>query len=360
MIEFFRRLAAGLVALTMTCGLAVADVNIQGGGSTFANPIQQAWIKAYSAQHPDVRIAYAAKGSGFGIASIIDKTIDFAGSDAPMNADELAKAKASGGDVVEIPICAGAVVASYNLPGFNGDLKLTGDVLANIYLGKVTQWNDPSIAAANPGATLPNLAITPVHRSDGSGTTFVFTNYLCTQSSDFESQLGAGKNVKWPGGQGAEGNQGVTQVVQSTPGAIGYIELAYAADNHIAFALMQNDDGKFIKATPDAVTAAGQAALQEMTDPNDLTVPLWDQDGDTVYPIAAYTYVIIYKDLGYLKDQAKAQALLDYLYWSTSSDQASELVGAQTYSPLSAGVKVKVESLLDTLTFNGQPIHPSH
>jgi phosphate transport system substrate-binding protein len=351
----FKMLSVLAAVLSIGGAVAAADVQIQAGGATFPNPIYQQWIKDFGEAHGDVKIAYAAKGSGAGIGGLLDKTFDFCGSDAPMNDDELKKAQAAGGDVVEIPSVAGAVVLAYNLPGFSGDLKLSGEVVANIYLGKITKWNDQAIAALNQGANLPDMDITTVHRSDGSGTTFVFTSYLCTQSDEFQTQVNFGKTVKWPNGQGGSGNQGVTQAVQKAAGAIGYIELNYALKNNIPFALLQNNNGKFVKASPQSVSAAGEGAVKDMDDQKTLAVRLWARDGDDVYPISSFTYLICYKDLSYLKDQAKAQAIVDF-FWYATHDGQSKAVDL-TYAPLSSGVQQRAEQAIETIVFNGQPLH---
>jgi phosphate transport system substrate-binding protein len=254
--------------------------------------------------------------------------------------------------LVHIPTVAGAVVMAYNLPDVQGDVKLTGSIVADIYMGKITKWNDAKITAINEGAKLPDLAIIPVWRTDGSGTTFVFTNYLTTQSEEFTGNVGAGKQVNFKAqGQGGKGNEGVTAGVQGTKGAIGYIELNYAIANKIPFALLQNKDGEFVKASPATVAAAGEGALANMKD--SLAVNLWNQSGKETYPIAAFTYIIVYKDLGYLKDASKAKALIEFLTWATSDGQ--RLAEEMTYAPLSDGVQKKVKEAIGKLTLDGKP-----
>ncbi|MGA2584851.1 MAG: phosphate ABC transporter substrate-binding protein PstS [Tepidisphaeraceae bacterium] len=352
------KLFSAMAGMLAVAAVASADVEIQAGGATFPNPIYQQWIKDFGAAHGDVKIAYAAKGSGAGISGLLDKTFDFAGSDAPMSAEELAKASAAGGDVVEVPSVAGAVVLAYDLPSVNGQLNLSGSVIADMYLGKIKSWDDPAIKALNPGVTLPSTPLTTVHRSDGSGTNFVFTSFLCTQSDDFQTKVNFGKTVNWPeGGQAGQGNQGVTQAIQKTEGAIGYIELNYALQNHIAFALVQNNAGKFVQASPDSVSAAGDGALKDMDAQKTLAVGLWDRDGDNAYPISSFTYLICYKDLGYLKDKAKAQAIVDY-FWYASHDGQKEAPDL-SYAPLSSGVQSRVEQALKTIVYDGQPLPPS-
>ena len=230
--------------MVMFVSQSQAEVRLQGAGATFPNPIYQRWVTEYQSLHPDVKIDYQSIGSGGGIKGITEKTVDFAGSDAPMSKKEQELAK---GPIVHIPTVAGAVVPAYNLPGVD-DLKLDGPTLAEIFMGKITNWNDPKIAALNEGKQLPDMGITPAYRTDGSGTTFVFTNYLAGQSEDFKNNIGMGKQVKWPKGQGGKGNEGVSAVVQQTPGALGYIEVNYAMANKIAYASMKNPSGKFVKA----------------------------------------------------------------------------------------------------------------
>src|SRR4051794_27626902 len=294
MLSFIRTTVAA--AMLGVCGAASAAVRLQGAGATFPNPIYQRWVSEYQKQHPDVQIDYQSIGSGGGIKGITQKTVDFAGSDAPMSKKELAAVE---NNVVHIPTVAGGVVPAYNLPGFQGELKLTGEVLADIYMGKITQWNDPKIAALNGGASLPATAITPAWRTDGSGTNFVFTNYLATQSEEFKTTIGIGKQVEWKAGQGGKGSEGVAAIVQGTPGAIGYVEANYAAQNKITYAAVKNASGKFVKASPASVSAAGAGAVSQMKH-GELAVNIWNQKGDDAYPIAAFTYVIVYKDLNNL------------------------------------------------------------
>jgi phosphate transport system substrate-binding protein len=348
------QIVCGVAAMALFGAVQAAEVRLQGAGATFPNPLYQRWVGEYQKTHGDVKIDYQSIGSGGGIKGITDQTVDFAGSDAPMNAKEL---EAAGGkaNIVEVPSCAGGVVPAYNLPGVK-ELNFTGELLADIYIGKVSKWNDPKIAAVNPGVKLPDLAITPVSRTDGSGTTFVWTNYLATQSEEFKGNIGAGKQVKWPVGQGGKGNEGVTQVVQQTAGAIGYIELAYANQNHIAFGAVRNKSGKFIKASPESISAAGAGAVEHMSG-TILAADIWNQPGDAAYPIASFTYLIIYKDLKNVKSPTQAQALVDFLWWASHDGQkfAAEL----DYAPLAGPVLKKIESALGGVTFQGKAIKPS-
>jgi phosphate transport system substrate-binding protein len=350
MNSMLKRAATCVVFVAMASGIASAQVSLNGAGATFPAPLYKQWIAAFQKNHSDVQIDYQGKGSGAGISGITDKTIDFAGSDAPMSKKEIAKA---GGDIVQIPATAGAVVLAYNIPGFNGELKLSGPVLADIFAGKITNWNDPKIAEINPGANLPDLTITPVERGDSSGTNFVFTSYLSTQSDDFKNNVGHGKTVTWPGGQLGQKNDGVTSLIKDNKGAIGYIELNYAMANNIPFATLQNKDGNFVKASPDSVSAAGAAGVAA-GDGSKLTVDIWNQSGAGAYPISSFTYIIVYKDLSYLKDQTKAQTLVDFLTWATSDGQS--LSAAAGYAPLAADVQKKVSDVIGSLTFSGQPM----
>jgi phosphate transport system substrate-binding protein len=335
--------------LTLLAGVTHGDARLQGAGATFPQPLYARLVAEYSKIKPDVQIDYQGIGSGGGIKGITDKTIDFAGSDAPMNKKEIA---AAGGadDLVEIPSCAGGVVPAYNLPGIDKDLNFTGEVLAEIYMGKINTWDDAKIAQLNPDVKLPSLPITPAWRTDGSGTNYVFTNYLATQSPAFVRTIGIGKQVKWPIGSGGKGNPGVAQVVQQTPGALGYLEQNYADKNKIQYGTVQNKAGKFIKASPESVSAAGEGAVKEMNG-NMLAANIWNQDGDAAYPIASFTYLIVYKDLKNIKSKEQADALVAFLTWATHDGQkyASEL----DYAPLSEGVQKKVEDAIKEISYGG-------
>ena len=348
------RLLQTAVAAVLALGASTvsADVRLQGAGATFPYPLYERWVVEYQKLHPDVKIDYQSIGSGGGIKNITEKTIDFAGSDAPMSKSEI---NAVGGPnkIVEVPSCAGGVVPAYNVPGVTGELKFTGQVIAEIYMGAINNWNDPKIAKLNPDVTLPNLPITPAYRTDGSGTTFVFTNYLATQSPQFRSAIGMGKQVKWPVGQGGKGNEGVAQVVQQTRGAIGYLEQNYADKNNIAYGLVQNKAGKFVKASPQAVSAAGEGAVAHM-DGHILSANIWNQDGADAYPIASFTYLIVYSDLQNIKTREQAQALVNFLWWATHDGE--KLAPELDYAPLSEGVQKKVEAALKTITYQGQRV----
>jgi phosphate transport system substrate-binding protein len=328
------------------------EVRLQGAGASFPAPFYKRLVAEYQELHPDVLIDYQSIGSGGGIRAITDKTVQFCGSDAPMSDSEL---EATGGadNIVEVPSCAGGVVPTYNVPGITETLNLTGPLLADIYMGTVAQWNDEAITSLNPDVELPDLAITPVWRTDGSGTTFIFTNYLATQSDDFLSTVGMGKQVQWPLGQGGKGNEGVTAVVQQTSGGIGYVEQSYADNNQLTYGAVQNLDGNFVKASPATVSLAGAGAVSGM-EGQILAANIWNQPGSEAYPIASFTYLIVYQDLNNLSDRQTAQELVNFLWWATHDGQqfASEL----DYAPLAPEVQVKVEEALRTITYNGEAL----
>lgn len=328
------------------------ETRLQGAGATFPAPFYKRLVVTYQESHPDVLIDYQSIGSGGGIRAITDKTVHFCGSDAPMNKKEL---EAVGGEaaIVEFPSCAGGVVPTYNIPNLKAELKFTGELLANIYMGKVNRWNDPAIAKINPEAQLPNLAITPVSRTDGSGTTYIFTHYLGTQSEEFKTTIGMDKQVQWPVGQGGKGNEGVTAVVQQTVGGLGYVEQSYADNNHLLYGLVQNKDGKFVKASPETVSAAGAEPAKQMQS-QILAADIWNQPGEEAYPIASFSYLIVYKDLKNLPDKASAQTLVDFLWWTTHDGQ--KLAAELGYAHLAPEVQKKVEEALKVVTYKGESL----
>lgn len=345
---------AAIAGLGIAAGAFGAETRLTGAGATFPAPLYKKWVVDFekAPAGKDVKIDYNSIGSGGGIKAITDKTVAFGATDAPLNKKEI---EAMGGEdkIVEIPTCAGAVVPAYNVPGLKTDLKFTGEVLAQIFMGKISKWNDPAIATLNPDVKLPDTAITPAYRSDGSGTTFVWTNYLATQSETFKSTIGTGKQVQWPTGQGGKGNEGVSAIIQQTPGSIGYIEANYANANKITYGSIKNTAGKFIKANAGAVSAAGGSAVEHFKGTL-LAANIWNQPGDTSYPIAAFTYIVVYKDLNNLKTEEEAKALVNFLNWATISAQstASEL----DYAPLAPAVQQKVAEALGTITFKGKPV----
>jgi phosphate transport system substrate-binding protein len=320
-----------------------APVDLQGAGATFPYPLYSKWVAEYGKAHPNVRINYQSIGSGGGIRQIIERTVDFGASDAPMTEEELAKAP---GKILHIPTTLGAVVVGFHLEGVTG-LKLTPEVLAAIFLGEITRWDDPKLAEVNPGAKLPAQAITVVYRSDGSGTTAVFTDYLARVSPAWKEKVGAGKSVKFPAGLGAKGNEGVAGQLKTTPGAIGYVELANAKQTGIPYAALRNKAGQVVQPELPAVSAAAAGAAM----PEDLRVSIVDPAGDTAYPIAAFTYILVYEEQA---DPAKGKALVDFLWWATHEGQR---FGPDLhYAQLPPEVVGKVEARLRSITSGGQPL----
>lgn len=350
LIGTFSRIAVAAVALSAS--VAMADTRLTGAGATFPAPLYKKWVIEFEKAMPDVKLDYNSIGSGGGVKAITEKTVAFGASDAPLTKKEL-ESMGGADQVVQFPSCAGAVVPAYNVPGITVPLKFTGPVIADIFMGKIAKWNDKRIAELNPGVTLPDTSITPAWRTDGSGTTFVFTNYLATQSEEFKSSIGTGKQVKWPLGQGGKGNEGVAAVIQQTAGAFGYIELNYAAANKIAFGSVKNSAGKFIKASPESVSAAGVNA-SEMFKGTALSADIWNQPGEGAYPVAAFTYIIVYKDLNNLKSPQEAKALLAFLNWAVTDAQS--IAKEMDYAPLAPAVQAKVLGAIKTITFQGKPI----
>lgn len=350
-----QRQAAAFLAVMALAASAPAEVRLLGGGATFPAQIYARWISDYQKLHPDVKINYQPTGSGAGIRGITVKELDFAGTDAPLSHREMERA---GGEdlLIEIPAVAGAVVLCFNIPGFNGDLRLDGPTLADIFLGRVKKWDDPRIAALNSGGNLPDLPITTVYRSDSSGTNFIFTHYLCEQSAEFDNKVGPSKHVTWPVGNGAKGNEGVIRAVSTTRGAIGYVDLGVALGNNIPFAALKNKDGQFVKATPESISSAGEAAAAAMQG-DIVSASIWDQHGQNVYPIASFTYLVVFKDLSYLNDPAKARAIFDFFQWATTDGEtlASEL----HFAPLGPSAQKAARAALGHLTWAGKDA-PGH
>jgi phosphate transport system substrate-binding protein len=319
-------------------------VTLNAAGATFPFPLYSKWMHEYNRIHPNIRINYQSIGSGGGIRQITAGTVDFGASDAPMTPDE---EKAAPATLFHIPTTLGAVCITYNIAGVTSSLNITPDVLADIYLGKLTKWNDPRLTKPNPSVKLPDTTITVVHRSDGSGTTNVFTDYLSKVSSDWKTTVGMGKSVKWPTGLGGKGNEGVTGQVKTTPGAIGYVELAYAMQNKLPVAAMQNKAGQFVKPSIPAITEA--AAGVDM--PPSLHVSITDPTGKTAYPISAFTYLLVYQKA---KDPVKGSAIAHFVWWAIHDGQ--KYSAALDYAPLPESVVKKEEARLKDLTAGGKKI----
>jgi phosphate transport system substrate-binding protein len=322
------------------------EVKLQGAGSTFVNPLMQKWLSEYGKINQSVRIDYQSIGSGGGIKQIQAQTIDFGASDAAMKDEDL---KAAPGEIVHIPLVLGAVVLTYNLQGVSQPLRFAPDVIADIFLGKIKRWDDARIKADNPDVNLPGTDITVVHRSDGSGTSAVFTDYLSKVSPEWKEKVGAGTSPNWPVGLGGKGNEGVTGQVKQTPNTIGYVELAYAVKNNLPVARIKNKSGNFVEPTFDSVTAA--AAESVASTPEDLRVSITDPAGASTYPISSYVYALVYKDQ---KDAVKGKALVDFLWWGIHDGES--FTKDLQYAALPAEIVKKAEAKINSITSNGKPL----
>jgi phosphate transport system substrate-binding protein len=311
---------------------------LTGAGATFPYPIYSKWFDAYK-NTKGVEINYQSVGSGAGIKQLANQTVDFGASDAPLKDDEIKKMPSP---VVHIPTVAGAVVLAYNLPGAPSNLKLDGKAIAGIYLGSVKKWNDPAISSLNAGAKLPSTPIVVAHRSDGSGTSYIFTNYLATVSPSWKSKVGAGKSVDWPVGLGGKGNDGVAGIVKQAPGGIGYVELAYAKQNKLPYAMVKNAAGQFIVPDVESVTAAAQGASAKLQ--QDIRASIVNSAGAKAYPIAGFTYILAYTTQ---KDADKGQSLKDFLKWAMEDGQG--MASALDYAPLPTDVVAINEKAIDSI-----------
>jgi len=319
---------------------------ILGAGSTFVYPLFSRLFAEY-AKKTGVKVNYQSIGSGGGILQLTNKTIDFGDSDAPLNDDQTKKI---GAPVLHIPMCSGAVVISYNLPELKSALKLTPDVLANIFLGKITKWNDPQITKINPGVTLPSTGVFIAHRSDGSGTTNIFTTYLAKVSSEWNTRPGKGSAINWPAGLGGKGNEGVAGLIKQTPGAIGYIELAYAIQNKMSYADIQNKSGNFITPTVASTSAAGNISI-----PDDAKVSLTDTEAKDGYPISGFTWALIYKEQNYnARTIDRAKKVADLLWWNIHDGQ--KFCKDLNYAQLSPAAVAVAEKILKSATYSGKPL----
>jgi phosphate transport system substrate-binding protein len=316
-------------------GPAARNVQINGAGATFPYPIYSKWTAEYNRLRPNIQINYQSQGSGAGIRQLTNRTVFFGASDQPMRDEQL---KAAPGPILHLPTVIGSVVPIFNLPGVT-ELQFTGALLADIAMGNVTRWNDPALATLNPGVSLPDMAITFVHRSDGSGTTFVWADYLAKVSPEFKQKVGVDASVNWPAGVGAKGNEGVAGLVKQTPGALGYTEPAYANQNQITFGAIRNAAGRFLKASPESVTAAAAGAAADM--PADFRVSITNAPGENAYPVASFTWMLFYETPD---DPVQARAMADFMRWALTDGQrfAIEL----GYSPLPANVvQMELEAL---------------
>jgi phosphate transport system substrate-binding protein len=331
---------------------APGSISLTGAGATFPFPLYSRWFYEYAFVDPAVRFNYQSIGSGGGIRQITSKTVDFGGSDAILSDEN----KAAAPGLQQLPIVAGAVVPAYNVNDANGDrietgLLLTPDVIVDIFLGKITNWSDPRLQELNPDITFPDQRITVGHRSDGSGTTFLFVSYLSQVSDEWRETVGVGTSVAWPVGLGGRGNEGVAGVITEQPGSIGYIELAYAKQNNIPYAFVQNQEGNFIEPSLESTTAASDASADQM--PDDLGHLLTNAPGADSYPIAGYTFILAYEDMD---DCVKARKLIEFMRWAMSAEGDQYAIELQ-YAPLGPGAQALVEERLDAMTCEGgQPI----
>ena len=344
-------LAAAVLAGTIACGgtpdsQGAADqtggsVDLTGAGATFPYPLYSRWFSDY-AKKTGVRINYGSLGSGAGIRQVSEETVDFGATDSPRTEKELAAAK--GGELLHIPMVAGAVVVAYNLPDLTQPLRLTGELVADIFLGQVVRWDDPRIAAVNPGVQLPARDILVVHRTDGSGTTFVFTDYLASISQPWANGPGRGKQVSWPTGLGGKGNEGVAAQVQQMPGSIGYTEVAFAGQTGLQVAVIRNQARNFVAPTVENVQAAAEGVLDQLPPDTDFRVSIVNAPGDSAYPIAALTWILVYQKQ---KDPVKGERLMEFLRWALTDggDQARAL----EYAPLPSRIAERVLERVDSV-----------
>jgi phosphate transport system substrate-binding protein len=326
------------LTLLLLCALvalpAVGQTTLNGAGATFPNPIYSKWFSEYHKLHPDIEVNYQSIGSGGGIRQVTEGTVDFGASDMPMTDGQLTEAQTKRKTrILNIPSVLGADVPAYNVPGVSGEVKFTPEALAGIFLGTITKWNDKAISSANPGLNFPDKPIIVVHRSDGSGTTFIWTDYLSKISSEWQSKVGRNTSVQWPIGLGGKGNEGVAGSIRQLQGAIGYVELIYAVQNNIPYGAVKNSAGNFVKASLDSVTAAA-ASSPKM--PSDFRVSITNAPGKDAYPISSFTWLLIPEQS---KDAAKGKILVDFLNWMVTDGQ--KMTAALSYAPLPDGVVQK-------------------
>ena len=330
MAKMMKRTLLALAGASIAVAGAAAQqkTQINGAGATFPYPIYSKWFSEYNKLHPDVEINYQSIGSGGGIRQVMNQTVFFGATDGPMTKDQLLAAPSQ---ILHFPTVLGADVPVYNIPNVSAELKFAGPLLADIFLGKVTKWNDPAIVKLNPGVNLPSVDITVVHRSDGSGTTYIWVDYLAKVSPEWKAKVGVNTSVNWPTGVGGKGNEGVAGLVRQTPGSIGYVELIYALQNKISYGSVQNMAGDFVKATTASVSAAAAEAASKM--PADFRVSITNAPGKGVYPVSSFTWLLLYENP---KDKAQARTMLDFVKWALTDGQkfAAEL----GYAPLPQAV----------------------
>ncbi len=321
------------------------SVDLTGAGATFPYPIYSKWFSDY-AKLTGVKINYQSIGSGGGIRQVSEQTVDFGASDGPMSDEELAKAK--GGPILHVPTVLGADVITYNLPGVTAALKFTPDLIAGIFMGRVTKWNDSRITSLNPGVSLPNQDILVVHRSDGSGTTYIFTDYLDKVSPAWHASVGKGKEVKWPVGLGGKGNEGVAGQIKQTPGAVGYVELAYAKQNNLPVGAVRNKAGQYVAASVPAVTAAAAGVAESLPANTDYRISIVNAPGADSYPISSFTWILVYQ---HQTDAVKGKKLVDFLNWALT--EGEKVASTLDYAPLPTAMAANVRARLTTIDIAG-------
>src|SRR6516225_3692479 len=316
-------IALAVATLSASATMVAQTTQINGAGATFPYPIYSKWFSEYNKLHPNVQINYQSIGSGGGIQQVTKETVFFGASDAIMNEEQL---KAAPGKLLHFPTVLGAVVPVYNIPNLKTDLKFSGPLLADIYLGKIAKWNDPAITKLNPGVTLPATDITVTHRAEGSGTTFIWVDFLSKVSPEFKTKVGVNASVSWPTGVVGRGNEGVSGLVSQTPGSIGYVELIYASQNNIKYGSVQNQSGEFVKGSEQSVTAAAAGTAAKM--PADFRVSITNAEGKGAYPISSFTWLLLYEDP---KDKTQARAMVEFLRWALTDGQ--KFAGQLGYAP---------------------------
>ena len=329
-----------VIACLAIASVAWADsVLINGAGATFPYPIYSKWFDEYAKINPSMTFNYQSIGSGGGIKQITAKTVDFGATDGPMSQDQLNEAP---GRIYHIPTVMGADAVVYNLKGINSGLKLTGDIIADIFLGKITNWNDTRIVAENPGVNLPNEDIVVVHRSDGSGTTYVFVDYLSSVSPQWKAKVGKGTSVNWPKGLGGKGNEGVSGLIKQTPGSIAYVELAYAKQSSLSYAVIKNNSGHYIEPSLESVSKAAEG----VTIAPDFRVSLVNSFNAEAYPISSFTWLLIYKDM---EDHVRGEAIVNFIKWAITDGQ--KYAESLDYAPLPANVVSMIEEKLKQVKY---------
>ncbi len=356
-----KRFTLAVLAIAIACspdksksgsdtGAAVSQtgsVDLTGAGATFPYPLYSKWFDEYASK-TGVKINYQSIGSGGGIRQIQEQTVDFGATDGPMSNDELSKAK--GGPILHIPTVLGAVAVIYTLPGITAPLKLSGDVLADIFAGKITKWNDPRIGALNGGVKLPGTDILVVHRTEASGTTYVFTDYLTSVSKTWAAAPGKGKDVAWPVGLGGKGNEGVSGQVKQTPGAIGYVELAYAKQNKLPFAVIRNSSGNFVAPSPEGATAAAAGVAEKLPPNTDYRLSIVNAPGAQAYPISSFTWLLVYSQQ---RDNVKGKKLVDFLRWALTDGEKEATT--LDYAPIPASMATQLKARIDSIKVGTTP-----